>query len=91
MAVPQRILQIMITLALLIFCILMALYPAETWHAGVRGLSIWWDVLFPSLFPFLVLSESRLVLASCIFWEHCLIRLCVLYSVFPEAAASFLQ
>lgn len=60
MAVPQRILQIMITLALLIFCILMALYPAETWHAGVRGLSIWWDVLFPSLFPFLVLSELLL-------------------------------
>jgi len=38
----------------------MALYPSETWHASVRGLSIWWDVLFPSLFPFLVLSELLL-------------------------------
>ncbi|WP_434749498.1 sporulation integral membrane protein YlbJ [Paenibacillus amylolyticus] len=60
MAVPQRLMQILITLALLILCVLMALYPAETWHASVRGLSIWWEVLFPSLFPFLVLSELLL-------------------------------
>ncbi|SEP12944.1 sporulation integral membrane protein YlbJ [Paenibacillus sp. OK076] len=60
MAASQRITQVLIPLALLILCVLMVLFPAETWHAGVRGLSIWWDVLFPSLFPFLVLSELLL-------------------------------
>ncbi|MHA7581882.1 sporulation integral membrane protein YlbJ [Paenibacillus vandeheii] len=60
MAVSQRITHVLIPLALLILCVLMVLFPAETWHAGVRGLSIWWDVLFPSLFPFLVLSELLL-------------------------------
>ncbi|PYE48159.1 sporulation integral membrane protein YlbJ [Paenibacillus barcinonensis] len=60
MTAPQRVIPLLITLALLVFCSLMALYPAETWHASVRGLSIWWDVLFPSLFPFLVLSELLL-------------------------------
>lgn len=60
MAASQRLTHVLVTLALLILCVLMVLYPAETWHAGVRGLSIWWDVLFPSLFPFLVLSELLL-------------------------------
>ncbi|GGH62319.1 sporulation integral membrane protein YlbJ [Paenibacillus silvae] len=60
MTAAQRVIPLLITLALLIFCTLMALYPAETWHASVRGLAIWWDVLFPSLFPFLVLSELLL-------------------------------
>lgn len=60
MAASQRITHVLIPLALLILCVLMVLFPAETWHAGVRGLSIWWDVLFPSLFPFLVLSELLL-------------------------------
>lgn len=60
MAASQRLTHVLVTLALLTLCVLMVLYPAETWHAGVRGLSIWWDVLFPSLFPFLVLSELLL-------------------------------
>ncbi|CAI6083407.1 Sporulation integral membrane protein YlbJ [Paenibacillus sp. JJ-100] len=60
MTAPKRIMQIWIIFALLIFSILMAMHPVETWHASVRGLSIWWDVLFPSLFPFLVLSELLL-------------------------------
>jgi sporulation integral membrane protein YlbJ len=38
----------------------MALHPLATLQAGVRGLAIWWDVLFPSLFPFFVISELLL-------------------------------
>lgn len=60
MAATQKWIPAMIAFALLLMCGLMAMFPAETWHAGVRGLSIWWDVLFPSLFPFLVLSELLL-------------------------------
>lgn len=35
-------------------------YPLETIQAALRGVYIWWDVLFPSLFPFFVLSELLL-------------------------------
>ncbi|WP_249529823.1 sporulation integral membrane protein YlbJ [Paenibacillus brevis] len=38
----------------------MVAYPKASWDASVRGLAIWWDVLFPSLFPFFVLSEILL-------------------------------
>ncbi|USB32568.1 sporulation integral membrane protein YlbJ [Paenibacillus sp. YPG26] len=39
---------------------LMLTYPDSSWKAAVRGLAIWWDVLFPSLFPFFVISEMML-------------------------------
>ncbi|WP_397327454.1 sporulation integral membrane protein YlbJ [Paenibacillus arenilitoris] len=38
----------------------MAVYPAETLSSSLRGLSIWWEVLFPALFPFFVISELLL-------------------------------
>lgn len=44
----------------LILAALMVAYPKASWDASVRGLAIWWDVLFPSLFPFFVLSEILL-------------------------------
>ncbi|UVI31405.1 sporulation integral membrane protein YlbJ [Paenibacillus spongiae] len=40
--------------------LLLALFPAAALHASVRGLSIWWQVLFPALFPFFVISELLL-------------------------------
>ncbi|AWB45910.1 sporulation integral membrane protein YlbJ [Paenibacillus sp. CAA11] len=47
-------------LALFTLCALMAIFPEASWMSAVRGLSIWWDVLFPSLFPFFVISEVLL-------------------------------
>nr|WP_262362705.1 sporulation integral membrane protein YlbJ [Paenibacillus antibioticophila] len=44
----------------LILASLMIAYPNASWDASVRGLAIWWDVLFPSLFPFFVISEVLL-------------------------------
>ncbi|EFM11769.1 sporulation integral membrane protein YlbJ [Paenibacillus curdlanolyticus YK9] len=41
-------------------CILLMLFPSEALHASSRGLIVWWEVLFPALFPFLVLSELML-------------------------------
>lgn len=35
-------------------------YPEASLAAGLRGLSVWWDVLFPSLFPFFVISDALL-------------------------------
>ncbi|UQZ33329.1 sporulation integral membrane protein YlbJ [Paenibacillus sp. PK3_47] len=40
--------------------LLMLVHPASSLTAALRGLSIWWDVLFPSLFPFFVISEIML-------------------------------
>lgn len=40
--------------------LLMISFPEECWDAGTRGLAIWWNVLFPSLFPFFVISEIML-------------------------------
>jgi len=35
-------------------------FPRESVRAGLQGIAIWWDVLFPSLFPFFVVSELML-------------------------------
>lgn len=40
--------------------LLMLVHPASALTAALRGLAIWWDVLFPSLFPFFVISEIML-------------------------------
>lgn len=47
-------------LVALSIAVLMAIYPTETLHSSLRGLSIWWEVLFPALFPFFVISELLL-------------------------------
>src|ERR1700730_11342063 len=36
------------------------IFPHEGFIAALRGVSIWWDVLFPALFPFFVISEILL-------------------------------
>ncbi|MFD1904244.1 sporulation integral membrane protein YlbJ [Paenibacillus rhizoplanae] len=40
--------------------LLMLVHPASSLDAALRGLAVWWDVLFPSLFPFFVISEIML-------------------------------
>ncbi|MFF2889038.1 sporulation integral membrane protein YlbJ [Paenibacillus sp. NPDC057967] len=47
-------------LSALFIALLMAVYPVETLQSSLRGLSIWWEVLFPALFPFFVISELLL-------------------------------
>lgn len=56
----QRLTALLLSVAALLLAVLMACYPEASWQAGVRGLAIWWDVLFPSLFPFFVISEVLL-------------------------------
>ncbi|MNJ38502.1 Sporulation integral membrane protein YlbJ [compost metagenome] len=50
----------LLLLAMATIGVLMLSYPKSSWDAGVVGLAIWWDVLFPSLFPFFVISELML-------------------------------
>lgn len=58
--VLKRLAPGLLLLIVLVLVVLMIAYPMESWQAGIRGLAIWWDVLFPSLFPFFVISEVML-------------------------------
>lgn len=51
---------VLLMLGLFSIVLLMAVFPDAALQSAVRGLSIWWDVLFPSLFPFFVISEVLL-------------------------------
>ncbi|GAC41933.1 sporulation integral membrane protein YlbJ [Paenibacillus popilliae] len=53
-------LMLLIAGVLSAFAALMAIYPSAAFSSAVRGLSIWWDVLFPSLLPFFIISEALL-------------------------------
>lgn len=50
----------LISLLILSLMLLMILFPAEVFRASIKGMGIWWDVLFPALFPFFVISELLL-------------------------------
>ncbi|KGE20844.1 sporulation integral membrane protein YlbJ [Paenibacillus wynnii] len=50
----------LLTLGLAGCLLLMLIYPEASLAAAVRGIAVWWDVLFPSLFPFFVISEMML-------------------------------
>lgn len=32
-------------------------YPKDTFDSAILGLNLWWNVVFPSLLPFFILSE----------------------------------
>lgn len=42
-------------------CLLLALgivcHPVAAFHSAQRGLQIWWEIVFPSLLPFFIISE----------------------------------
>lgn len=48
------------SLGTLVLVLLMVIFPADTLEASLRGLDIWWKVLFPALFPFFVISDMML-------------------------------
>lgn len=45
---------------ILAFILMLLAFPEAGVRSAARGILIWWDVLFPSLFPFLVLAELML-------------------------------
>lgn len=47
-------------LAAVLFAGMMLFFPEPSLQASVKGIAIWWDVLFPALFPFFVISEMML-------------------------------
>lgn len=47
---------------LLVFAALIVRHPGESFQAALQGLSVWWNIVFPGLLPFLALSELLLAL-----------------------------
>ncbi|WP_343800975.1 sporulation integral membrane protein YlbJ [Bacillus carboniphilus] len=33
------------------------IFPEESFEASIRGLNMWWEIVFPSLLPFFIISE----------------------------------
>jgi sporulation integral membrane protein YlbJ len=50
----------LLALAALFTAGMIIVFPAQGFEASLRGISIWWDILFPALFPFFVISEMLL-------------------------------
>lgn len=52
------------TALLLVFCIIA--YPDEAFQASLQGLKVWWNMIFPALLPFLILSQMLMAYG----WVH---------------------
>jgi sporulation integral membrane protein YlbJ len=40
-----------------LFAVSLICYPQQAFEASIRGLNMWWEVVFPSLLPFFIVSE----------------------------------
>jgi sporulation integral membrane protein YlbJ len=43
--------------AVTLFAFSLICYPQQSLEASIRGLNMWWEVVFPSLLPFFIVSE----------------------------------
>lgn len=53
----QKYYSILIACSISIMALLFILLPQHTLYASVRGLQTWFDIVFPSLLPFFIMSE----------------------------------
>ncbi|MBE3553192.1 MAG: sporulation integral membrane protein YlbJ [Kyrpidia tusciae] len=57
---PNRTLTIILAIVVIALTLALVVYPEQGFNAGVHGMKIFWDVVFPSLLPFFILSEVML-------------------------------
>ncbi len=50
----------LLALGIVILVLSLVIYPEQAFKAAVSGMEIFWDIVFPSLLPFFVLSEIML-------------------------------
>lgn len=43
-----------------LFAFTLVMFPDEAFNASLQGLQIWWEIIFPSLLPFFIVSEILL-------------------------------
>ncbi len=48
---------IFLAAAITFMAISLIVYPQEALNASIRGLKMWWEIVFPSLLPFFIVSE----------------------------------
>jgi len=48
---------ILLASAVTLFAFALICYPKQSLEASIRGLNMWWEVVFPSLLPFFIVSE----------------------------------
>lgn len=60
MPTVHRSVRLIIPSLLIVLFIFIILFPSEGLSAAERGIDIWWNILFPALFPFFVISEILL-------------------------------
>jgi sporulation integral membrane protein YlbJ len=47
-----------VPLSLITIAISMVMFPQDTFNAASKGVDLWWQIVFPSLLPFLIISET---------------------------------
>lgn len=57
---PKRSTTTILATVVVFLTLSLVMYPQEGFKAGVDGLKLFWDVVFPSLLPFFILSELLL-------------------------------
>lgn len=53
----SRLLAYFLAFATVFITVAMVQYPKEAFDSAIMGLNLWWNVVFPSLLPFFILSE----------------------------------
>jgi sporulation integral membrane protein YlbJ len=48
---------IFLSISVTILAVSLIAYPQESLDASIRGLNMWWEIVFPSLLPFFIVSE----------------------------------
>ncbi len=56
----QHFSTVLLGIMVVLFTIALVLYPKQGFEAGIAGLKVFWDIVFPSLLPFFILSELML-------------------------------
>lgn len=63
----QKIKTMLLSIVTLLFLFLLIKYPEQSLEASLRGLEVWWEVVFPSLLPFFILAELLISLGVVVF------------------------
>ncbi|HWO74815.1 MAG TPA: sporulation integral membrane protein YlbJ [Bacillus sp. (in: firmicutes)] len=48
---------LVLALSVTLMAISLIVFPEEAFEASIRGLNMWWEIVFPSLLPFFIISE----------------------------------
>ncbi len=48
---------LLIFVSIVTMAVILIIYPGQAFDASVRGLKMWWEIVFPSLLPFFITAE----------------------------------